>query len=85
MKNSEKPVQPICSNTGVPFNSDDRRSVFNLSGSKLLVGLTKREYFFASVLQGLAANASKNTNSPEHLVELAKSITDKAMEILDKD
>lgn len=75
MKNSEKPIQPITGQDGLPFKYEN---IF-------LDGITKREYFFAATIQGLCANGSKNSNSPEHIVELAIKITDEAMKILDKE
>lgn len=83
MKNSEKPIQPISDQYGVPFDSENRNSIFNDLPKGFMMGLTKREYFFATVLQGLCANGSKNSNSPEYLVELAVKITDEAMKVLD--
>ena len=83
MKNSEKPIQPISDQYGVPYDSEKYNSVFNDVPRGFMLGLTKREYFFAATIQGLCANASKNSNSPEHIVELAKMITDEAMKVLD--
>lgn len=84
MKNSEKPIQPISDQYGVPFDSEKRNSIFNDLPKGFMIGLTKREYFFAAVLQGLCANASKNINSPEYLVDLAEKITDESVKVLDK-
>lgn len=45
--------------------------------------LSKREFFYAHVLMGLAANPTRTHNSPEHLAKIALEITDEAMKQMD--
>jgi len=57
MKNGEQPINPLYSADGKFYCNDDNTSNW-VVGTRPLIGLTKREIFSMSAMQGILATGS---------------------------
>ena len=85
MKNADKPINPIFTDSGYPV-SEDR--IYK----SIITGLTKREYFAGLAMQGLLANCNggmtsggSRTFSPNGISELAILHADELLKQLENE
>lgn len=77
MENGKQPINPIFGDSGLATN------LRNLNTKGESIGLTKREYFVAMILQGVASNPDVKLGASER-VRISIEMADELLKQLEK-